>query len=83
MKIKYYYSDGCKCCKDYLATVVRVAAQMDVPVEVVNVEVVKADRELNGVPSVYLVDDNGEEISHTVGNLKGEYLFKELYGVIY
>ena len=83
MKLKYYYSNGCKCCKDYLNTVMNVAAKLGVPLEVQDIDVVKADRTLQGVPAVYYLDDDGEEISHSTGNLKEEYLFKAMYGVIY
>lgn len=77
MDIIYYYSDSCKCCKDYEDVVNRVATALKIKAQKRNINdgVVY---NLRGVPTVQLFDDNGVILYESVGNLSFENIMREI-----
>jgi len=78
MKVHYYYSNGCGCCKGYREVVERVCEAMSIPMTPIDIDATKVDVELRGVPTLILTDDEGIERYRSIGNLKEQYLLKAM-----
>lgn len=82
MILYYYYSDGCSCCKGYDKVVERVAATYGLEVEHVDLsDITEFDEPLEGVPCVIIMD-GGDMVYKSVGNLREEYLSREIERVV-
>lgn len=79
MKLYYYYSDGCSCCKGYDLIVDKVAGELGLPVEHIDLSSLNDVNvePLEGVPCVIIRDGDKMVYKH-VGNLKEDYLLEEL-----
>lgn len=79
MVIEYYYSDCCQCCKGYESTVERVAFDLKTIYFMKNVDKEQTDRELNGVPAIYIVDELTDKVLfYNVGNLEYDKLIEKI-----
>lgn len=74
MKIIYYYNNTCKCCKDYIETVMRLGEYLLCSVVAHDIDVTKPSYEIKGIPTVIIVDDNDNILYQNTGNLKFEFL---------
>lgn len=79
MKLYYYYSDGCSCCKGYDKIVDKVAGELGLAVEHVDLSTLMENNvePLEGVPCVIIREGDKMVYKH-VGNLREEYLRQEL-----
>ena len=81
MKLLKFYADWCMPCKVMTKTMERIADQITVPVENIdidnedNAELVKKYG-IRTIPSFILLDDNGFEEKRNVGSMTGEKLIE-------
>lgn len=68
MILKYYYSNTCGCCKNYISVVKRISDEYNFQLEEIDYN---KEKNINiiGLPTVILYDDNNVEIYRHSGNL--------------
>ena len=78
MDLIYYYSDSCGSCKGYSTTVDKLATELKITPQKQNIDEIKPLYKLDGIPTIILTDDDGNEIWRSVGNLPYDYLITEI-----
>ena len=78
MKLLYYYSDSCGSCKGYSTTVDKLATELKITPHKQNIDEIKPLYKLDGIPTIILTDDDGNEIWRSLGNLPYDYLITEI-----
>lgn len=79
MKVEKYYTTTCGPCARFTPIVERIAKELDIAVVSVNVEETPVAG-ITAVPTLRLVDDNGETIREHSGVMSGAALRKWIQG---
>lgn len=77
LKLIYYYNDSCGACKDYLSTVDKLATAFKITLEKQNIDVIKPQIKLDGIPTLILTN-NDVEIWRSLGNQPFQQVYKDL-----
>ena len=78
MNLLYFYSNNCGSCKGYSTTVDKLATELKITPQKQNIDEIKPLYKLDGIPTIILTDDDGNEIWRSVGNLPYDYLITEI-----
>lgn len=78
MKLYYFYSDSCGSCKGYSTTVDKLATELKITPQKQNIDEIKPLYKLDGIPTIILTDDDGNEIWRSVGNVAYNYVITEI-----
>ena len=81
MKLWYYFSEGCSCCKGYDKVARRVADVSGLEMEMVDISTFDDIEPLEGVPCI-IIKDGKKIVYKRVGNVREEYLMKEINDVL-
>lgn len=74
MNLLYFYSNNCGSCKGYSTTVDKLATELKLTPHKQNIDEIKPLYKLDGIPTIILTDDDGNEIWRSVGNVAYNYL---------
>ena len=77
MNLILFYNDSCGACRDYLDVVDRLATAFKLTLQKQNIDVIKPQYKLEGIPTLIL-ENNGVEIWRSIGNVPFQQIYKDL-----
>lgn len=76
MKIVYYYSESCRCCKDYEDVVDKLSTELKIKAQKRNIKD-GVSHEIEGVPSI-IIEEGDSVLYKSVGNLPYDLLLEDI-----
>ena len=78
LKLYFYYSDSCSCCKNYKDTVDKITQELKIDASYIDIATGIPTHHLDGVPTIAINDSNGNTIYKHVGNLPYDSIIKKI-----
>ena len=77
MNLLFFYNENCGACRNYLSVVDKLSKAFDISLEKRNIDVIKPQYKLEGIPTLIL-ENNGVEIWRSIGNVPFQQVYKDL-----
>lgn len=77
-KLYYYYSEGCRSCKNYKEVADKITQELKIDASYIDIATGIPIHHIEGVPTIAINNSNGKTIYKHVGNLPYDSIIKKI-----